>query len=1095
MEVSAKAFKALNDIDIDSIKQLSDKEMRPLLPCLVRMALCVSIDTSDQWVDQKKCILQVLSETDVANSIVSLLSVDFHALEIDVKKEQQFRSKLGSHPGDSVLVSSLVDGLALEFEKSDGIRRLRLVLSELLAVQSYIRSIANSSQAANAGIRASELFDNDVYIDDVSDVMCIAVAELTNSLQLIDVCETLLYVKNGLKFICRLVANASETFHEVSSALLANGEKQDEESFIGRTRMEVLQALCRMNPSHSLVIRSEAIEMCRMPGLSVLLTLDHLKKYQSNQSQSHLQGINDLVSFISGILLGGDDKVRSWFAQYVRIGQKKMETGSQTTLLLLRQELLKSLNFVLQNCLSQENRNDSFIMQGSALLRLYCALRGVAAIKFTEEETIAILNLITHHPPSNSAGVRFASIALCMLLSCPSLITTQEAERKTVEWIQWLVKEESLFGQVSGVRSSFGEMLLLIAIHFHSNQLNAISELVCSTLGMKLPIRPNNMARMKIIFTQEVFTDQMVTAHAVKVPVIPNLNSNIPGFLPVHCIYQLLKNRAFTKHKVPIKEWIFRQICKATPPINPVLPPLLEAFVNSIIIPYSKSSVSTTNEPISEEEIMSVFSYTIYSEEDTKEVTRMEESDAPSCILTTQLLLLYYVLLYEDVRLSNMKAIVSNERKVLRYSADILSKIPVFHLMQEARRDEQNFGVLFPSLLRLISTHYPQLCLVQDWLKVENKEKMKSDTRPFSIEKEKQRLENAFKIVDSEPQFLIKVFDRLLTLPSNRLWRLASTFVSNLPILLPETVPKQVLEKAKKVWWRLNSIFPDSLRVMTVNAFSPPFFGTTKLSWKEIVLDPLTVLRCDSRVFRCPEIIEIFLHMLNAFLTASRTYFGHHLLEKPSRSPEEEKDREELRFALISAQESAAIQILLECCLPTNKEEENNASQRMTEVQRLVCVHLHQVFISDPNLAKLVHFQGYPSQLLSLTYPITKSLSAAKLCFNVSYTLLTLLASEKRAQFFIPVLPALVRMCKPFPPLRDEAENMLTQLSQICLSRLAATCPTFLSPLALLQKYSDSSENITNAQLERIIRSLPSDDPLSISIKHSYNMLCEMSAS
>ena len=38
----------------------------------------------------------------------------------------------------------------------------------------------------------------------------------------------------------------------------------------------------------------------------------------------------------------------------------------------------------------------------------------------------------------------------------------------------------------SGVSSSFSEMLLLIAIHFHANQVQAILDLVCSTLGMKV---------------------------------------------------------------------------------------------------------------------------------------------------------------------------------------------------------------------------------------------------------------------------------------------------------------------------------------------------------------------------------------------------------------------------------------------------------------------------------------------------------------------------------------------------------------------------------------------------------------------------------
>lgn len=46
---------------------------------------------------------------------------------------------------------------------------------------------------------------------------------------------------------------------------------------------------------------------------------------------------------------------------------------------------------------------------------------------------------------------------------------------------------------------------------------------------------------------------QVVTAHAVRVAVTNNLSANISGFLPIHCIYQLLRSRAFTKHKVSIK--------------------------------------------------------------------------------------------------------------------------------------------------------------------------------------------------------------------------------------------------------------------------------------------------------------------------------------------------------------------------------------------------------------------------------------------------------------------------------------------------------------------------------------------------------------
>ena len=173
--------------------------------------------------------------------------------------------------------------------------------------------------------------------------------------------------------------------------------------------------------------------------------------------------------------------------------------------------------------------------------------------------------------------------------------------------------------------------------------------------------------------------------------------------------------------------------------------------------------------------------------------------------------------------------------------------------------------------------------------------------------------------------------------------------------------------RVKEFWWKLNSIFPNRLRVMTVNSLSQCQFKLERLSWEDIVKDPLQVLKCNENVFLCPELMEIVLHILQSFLIASRTYFAHHLLEMPSKSMDEEKDREELRIALIQTQESCAIQILLEACAEKPEvADDPKLSARLREVQKLICSHLHQVFISDPTLAKLIHFQGYDSGLLNL---------------------------------------------------------------------------------------------------------------------------------
>ncbi|KAH7958889.1 hypothetical protein HPB49_006131 [Dermacentor silvarum] len=1158
--VTPRAYDAIQNVDVDSLAALPEWELRPLLPCLVRMALCSPLDQRKDWGQKKKTVLKILSGIELVNSLVALLSIDFHALELDVKKEQQLRLKLGPHSGDSILVSSLQNSLALEFERSDAARKLRLVLSELLA---FIAQVKDSR--TEIGTKSSDLFDNDVYLDEVADVMCIAHAELPGILHIQDIAETLIHLRNGPELLCRLIANAPDSFSEVCLALISNGDKQDEDTAGGCVRMHALHVLCRMNPAQSLVVRAKAVELCRMPGLAVLLSLDHCRSTEQNDE---FNSAGDLVAFVSGLLLGSDDKVRTWFAQYVRSCQKKGESGKGSTLQALREELLSRLQGLLLTSLEQHDLPDCRVVQANALLRLFCALRGIAALKFTEDEIVVLMQLLTSHPPPSAAGIRFVSLGLCMLLACPSLVSSQEHERQATQWIRWLMKEESYFGRTSGVSASFGEMLLLIAIHFHSNQLTPIADLVCSTLGMKIPIRPNSLSKMKTIFTQELFTDQVVTAHAVKVAVTPNLNANTAGFLPVHCIYQLLKSRAFTKHKVRIKDWVFKQICASTAPLHPILPALVEVYVNSVIVPSCKSSAQeTTNEPLSQEEIASMFGTSL--QDGTAPNGGKPGSsvrDANGDMTVPQLLLLYYLLLYEDTRLNNMKAIVSSGRKVKRYGAELLSQLPIRYLVMRAQREERYAG-LFPPLLRLLASHHPHLCMVDDWLRGESAAAVTAlphrrfgprlgPRAPCTVPS----LAQAFSRLHKCPIDLMSQLDRLNTMPLPQLWPYAQPLVSNLPLLLENGCPRQVMERAKQVWWRLNEVFPRRLWVLTANALRLPC-RMRPLTLDDLVLDPLHVLRCDTRVFRCAPVLELVLHMLRALLAASRTHLSHHQLEHPILSTpsgaaqlppattlptstvagataappgldkgctEAEKDREELRVALVAAQESAAVQILLECCLPTDSEKSANDGflTDLREVRTLVCTHLHQMFIADPNLVRLVHFQGYPSELLPvsvslipsmhicldfipellsqphlekqvfaielasylcLQYSIAKSLSIARLCINVTHTLLGVLPSYQRPLLFLPALPALVRMCQAFPPLAEDVAVLLLQLGRVCLSQECTTAPPQLGFSA--NQLEKSAANVDEKEV--LEGRVPSNSALCSAIQKSFADLCD----
>lgn len=427
-----------------------------------------------------------------------------------------------------------------------------------------------------------------------------------------------------------------------------------------------------------------------------------------------------------------------------------------------------------------------------------------------------------------------------MLIACPSLISLPEHERKSIEWVQWLVREEAYFESASGVAASFGEMLLLMAIHFHSNQLSAICDLVCSTLGMKIQIRHNNMSRMKQVFTQEIFTEQVVTAHAVKVPVTVNLNANMNGFLPIHCIHQLLKSRAFAKHNVNIKNWIYKQICASVSPLHPVLPMLVEVYVNSVILPNAKT-VEQTNKPLTENEIRRVFQSSIFGKyfNEKRSIFNMEfdsenqEVFISETSLTPQLLLLYYLLLYEDGRLNNAHHLAVSGRKIKIYTPEFMSELPIKYLLHHAQKDQMSYSTIFGPLLKLLATHFPHLTLVEDWL---DDMAMKTDNNGTFISE--YAVVEAFENIDNNPTACAKTLQVLLRKPAIDIWPFAEIFTQYVKKILGRNVPRFIQDLYKDVWFRLNTVLPRRLWVLTVKNLVDDF---SLLSRIDVAEDPLQV--------------------------------------------------------------------------------------------------------------------------------------------------------------------------------------------------------------------------------------------------------------
>lgn len=287
--------------------------------------------------------------------------------------------KSGNSAQDSAHYHGLQNGVALGFERADVTRKVRIVLSELFYIQSQIfeqnqlqLARGHAASAHESVARQSELFDNEIYLEEITDIVCIALAELPSLFNIQEVIETLLYVNSGSTIICWVVANTPDCFKEVLTALIANG---DEDTADGRLRSNALSSLCAMCPGSALPTRTLCMDLQRMPTLMLQLSL---------------RDADDLVAFVTGLLLGNDAQQRAWTAGYVRQQQKRKGGALQA----VRDELLKQLHGIVVRtqtaagvagvgvgAVAAVPMSDELVVQGATLLRLYCALRGIAGVK------------------------------------------------------------------------------------------------------------------------------------------------------------------------------------------------------------------------------------------------------------------------------------------------------------------------------------------------------------------------------------------------------------------------------------------------------------------------------------------------------------------------------------------------------------------------------------------------------------------------------------------------------------------------------------------------------------------------------------------
>ena len=89
--MNPQIFEYIDSGRLDELGKFSQEQLRPFIPLLARSGLLFPFESIEKTFEVAQSLLYNLLQHEAANNIVSLLSIDYKPLEMDVKKELQLR--------------------------------------------------------------------------------------------------------------------------------------------------------------------------------------------------------------------------------------------------------------------------------------------------------------------------------------------------------------------------------------------------------------------------------------------------------------------------------------------------------------------------------------------------------------------------------------------------------------------------------------------------------------------------------------------------------------------------------------------------------------------------------------------------------------------------------------------------------------------------------------------------------------------------------------------------------------------------------------------------------------------------------------------
>ncbi|CAO3587733.1 unnamed protein product [Absidia cylindrospora] len=414
---------------------------------------------------------------------------------------------------------------------------------------------------------------------------------------------------------------------------------------------------------------------------------------------------------------------------------------------------------------------------------------------------------------------------------------------------------------------------------------------------------------------------------------------------------------------------------------------------------------------------------------------------------------------------------------------DVTHSVPLRAMLNyvETAQGAKAYHAVYPDLANFTANLYPELLDVISFLLYDGK--MSSDLPNLVNKNSSIPLDELGQILlksKDEPDCTLKVLSRLQSTPLKDMQPRAKIVISTLLLpCLESDFDSRIVDAFISTWEYFHLFIPHEIWLWTINTLNT---HDTIYGFDDLVKSPLLIFESDQRIFRSEKLLLLWLHILSCIRTSSkhRIWKRFHTVY----SPTDIRINGRNVMALINAQDSAILQLLLELCHEKKEDHSNQVSLLLA--RKLICRYIHGVFIDDRDnlLTKTLHFQTYAANLIPMMIEYIPSMYIA---FNFLPELIRQPQIEK--QVFGVLLGC--HLCEKYPMesyLALAEKSILPRLMRIAYPPPTSTLAVTLSQQQQQQQQYPPMENTPHHQpclpSEYLLEIIPAFTHLSRAFPH-----------